>query len=105
MELNATESRIKELRLEIERHNRLYYVLDRPEISDAEDDALFRELQELETKYPGLVTSDSPTRRVGGAPLEKFAQVAHRIPMLSLENAFSDGEMRDFDSRVKRFLG
>ncbi len=105
MEANAAKERIGELRREIERNNRLYYVLDQPEISDAEYDALFRELQELEAQFPELVTPDSPTQRVGGRPLEKFVQVAHRNPMLSLENAFGEGEMRDFDGRVKRFLG
>ena len=105
MEVNAAEARIKELRREIERHVRLYYVLDRPDISDAEYDALFRELVELEAKYPELVSPDSPTQRVGGLPLEKFVQVPHRSPMLSLENAFGEEEMRDFDGRVKRFLG
>src|SRR5512136_1578448 len=97
MELNAAEARIKELRQEIERNNRLYYVLDRPEISDAEYDSLFRELVELEGHFPDLVTPDSPTQRIGGQPLEKFVQVTHRSPMLSLENAFSEVEMRDFD--------
>ncbi len=105
MEANTAKERIGELRREIERNNRLYYVLDRPEISDAEYDALFRELQELEARFPEMVTPDSPTQRVGGLPLEKFVQVAHRSPMLSLENAFGEEEMRDFDSRIKRFLG
>ncbi len=84
MDEQTAGARIMELRREIGRHDRLYYVLDTPEISDAEYDVLFRELQELEAKFPGLVTPDSPTRRVGGAPLEKFAQVTHRVPMLSL---------------------
>lgn len=105
MDVNAVKERVSRLRREIEHHNRLYYVLDRPEINDAEYDALFRELLELEAKFPELVSPDSPTQRVGGFPLEKFVQVTHRIPMLSLENAFSEEEMRDFDGRVKRFLG
>ncbi|MGD0843680.1 MAG: NAD-dependent DNA ligase LigA [Geobacteraceae bacterium] len=105
MEVNAAEARVRELRQEIERHNRYYYVLDRPEISDAEYDALFRELLELEARFPELVTPDSPTQRVGGLPLEKFVQVTHRSPMLSLENALSEEEMRDFDGRIKRYLG
>jgi DNA ligase (NAD+) len=105
MEANAAKEHVSRLRREIERHNRLYYVLDQPEISDAEYDALFRELQELEVEFPELVAPDSPTQRVGGAPLEKFVQVTHRSPMLSLENAFSEEEMHDFDERVKRFLG
>ena len=104
MEKHAAETRIGDLRREIERHNRLYYVEDRPEISDAEYDRLFRELLELEKRFPDLVTPDSPTQRVGGAPLEKFTQVTHRIPMLSLDNAFNEEDMRDFDERVKREL-
>ncbi len=105
MEANAANERVNRLRREIERHNRLYYVLDQPEISDAEYDSLFRELLKLEAEFPELVTPDSPTQRVGGAPLEKFVQVTHGIPMLSLENAFSSEEMRDFDERIKRYLG
>lgn len=105
MDKQAAEHRIRELRTEINRHNYLYYVEDRPEISDAEYDLLLRELQQLEKAYPDLVTADSPTQRVGAAPLEKFSQVTHRMPMLSLENAFSEEEMRDFDERIKRFLG
>ena len=102
--LNA-EDRVKELRSLLEYHNRRYYQLDDPEISDAEYDALFRELQRLEVQYPGLVSSDSPTRRVGGAALDKFSSVTHRLPMLSLENATNAGEIRDFDLRVKKTLG
>jgi DNA ligase (NAD+) len=105
MEKTAAERRISELRAEIERHNLLYYVNDRPEISDTEYDLLFRELLDLESRFPDLITPDSPSQRVGGAPLEKFAQVTHRIPMLSLENAFNENDIIDFDERVKRFLG
>ena len=105
MENTAAERRINELRVEIERHNRLYYLEDRPEISDAEYDRLFQELKELENRHPELLTPDSPTQRVGGAPLEKFAQVTHRMPMLSLENAFNPEDAAEFDERVKRFLG
>ena len=105
MEESAAAERMKKLRAEIERHNYLYYVQDRPEITDAEYDALFRELVNLEKQFPDLVPPDSPTQRVGGAPLEKFAQVTHRIPMLSLENAFNETDIREFDDRIKRFLG
>jgi DNA ligase (NAD+) len=105
MDKTAAQLRISELHREINRHNYLYYVEDRPEITDAEYDLLLRELQQLEKEFPELVTADSPTQRVGAAPLEKFNQVAHRLPMLSLENAFNDGEMREFDERIKRFLG
>ena len=105
MERQAAVQRIQELRAEIEHHNRLYYEEDRPEVSDAEYDRLFRELQELERQFPDLFAPDSPTLRVGGKPLNKFIQVTHRIPMLSLENAFDEGDLLDFDDRVKRFLG
>jgi DNA ligase (NAD+) len=105
MENQAAARRIQELRAEIEHHNRLYYQEDRPEITDAEYDLLFRELMELEERYLDLATHSSPTRRVGSAPLEKFAQLRHRVPMLSLENAFTEGEITEFDERVKRFLG
>jgi len=93
------------LRAEIERHNRLYYVLDAPEISDAEYDALFRRLVEIEDAYPELCTPDSPTRRVGAAPSTRFAPVRHSLPMLSLGNAMDEKETVEFDARVKRFLG
>ena len=97
-------SRIKELREQLHYHNYRYYVLDQPVISDAEYDRLLRELERLEEQYPELVTPDSPTQRVGAAPLEKFESVRHRQPMLSLENAFSEAEAREFDARLQRFL-
>jgi DNA ligase (NAD+) len=96
--------RIEELRGEIERHNYRYYVLDDPEISDAAYDRLLRELQELEARHPELVTADSPTQRVGAAPLAAFASVRHTLPMLSLHNAFTDAEVVEFDERLRRFL-
>ncbi len=99
------QARILQLRQEIDRHNYLYYVLDQPEISDAEYDRLFRELVELETQFPALITEDSPTQRVGGAPADAFAKVTHRIPMLSLANAISPDEVREFDARARRGLG
>ncbi len=98
-------ARARDLRAEIERHNHLYYVLDAPEIPDAEYDRLFRELQALESQYPELIAPDSPTRRVGAAPLKAFSQVVHRIPMLSLNNAFADEEVIAFDRRVQEGLG
>lgn len=101
----SAESRMVQLRSEIERHNRLYYLHDSPEITDAEYDALFRELLELEERHPDLALPDSPSRRVGAPPLEKFAQMPHRVPMLSLENSLTEAELFDFDERVKRFLG
>ncbi|MBI4644553.1 MAG: NAD-dependent DNA ligase LigA [Deltaproteobacteria bacterium] len=97
-------SRIKELREQLHYHNYRYYVLDNPVISDAEYDRLLQELEKLEEKYPELVTPDSPTQRVGAAPLEKFESLRHRQPMLSLENAFSEADAREFDERLKRFL-
>jgi len=96
---------IEELRELIRYHNRRYYVLDDPEISDAEYDRLFQRLVALEKEYPELVTPDSPTQRVGGEPQTAFRQVKHRFPMLSLENAFNDEDIKDFDSRVRKFLG
>lgn len=101
----AAGKRAEELRRQLEQHNRLYYVLDAPSITDAEYDELFRELQRLEEQHPGLVTPDSPTQRVGGAPLDKFTSVTHRLPMLSLENATNADEIREFDQRVKKVLG
>jgi DNA ligase (NAD+) len=105
MDTNAAASRIKELSRELERHNRLYYEKDMPEITDAEYDALFKELQDLEQSFPELALPDSPTKRVGGRPLAKFSQVRHTMPMLSLENGFTQEDIRDFDDRVKRYLG
>ena len=99
------QARVLELRTLIERANRQYYQLDQPEITDAEYDALFRELVELETQYPELITPDSPTQRVGGPPSDAFAKVTHRTPMLSLSNAFDRDEVREFDKRVRRALG
>ncbi|MFN8545105.1 MAG: NAD-dependent DNA ligase LigA [Candidatus Binatia bacterium] len=96
---------VERLRREIDHHNYRYYVLDDPEIADAEFDALFRRLEALETAHPELVTPDSPTQRVGAAPLEKFPTVQHRHPMLSLANAASREEMDEFDARVRRLTG
>jgi len=96
-------SRVAELREQLHYHNYRYYVLDDPVISDAEFDRLMAELSRLEEVY-GLVRPDSPTQRVGAQPLDKFETVLHRQPMLSLENAFSEAETREFDERLKRFL-
>jgi DNA ligase (NAD+) len=97
--------RAEALRREIEDHNYRYYVLDAPVITDAEFDKLFRELAELEAAHPDLVTPDSPTQRVGGAPLDEFPQVVHRSPMLSLNNAFTEEDLIGFDRRVREGLG
>jgi DNA ligase (NAD+) len=98
-------ARAETLRREIERHNRLYYNEAAPEISDAEWDALFHELRAIEEAHPGLVTPDSPTQRVGAAPSEGFAEVRHRVPMLSLANAFSAEDVASFDRRCREGLG
>jgi DNA ligase (NAD+) len=89
------------LRDEIRRHDRLYYVLDKPEISDFEYDKLFRKLQDLEEKNPQLITPDSPTQRVGGEPLKSFKTITHKVPLLSLANAFTAEELDEFDKRVR----
>ena len=98
------QERAEQLRAEIEHHNYRYYVLDDPEISDAEFDRLFRELVELEARHPECVTPDSPTQRVGALPLAGFASVTHKTPMLSLSNAFSEDEVAAFDRRVREWV-
>lgn len=98
------KARIDQLRKRIHYHNYLYHVMDNPEISDAAYDRLMKELEELETRNPELITSDSPTQRVGKAPLKEFKTVRHTIPMLSLSNSFEEDEIREFDHRIKRFL-
>jgi len=105
MEKEQPLQEIETLRNEIRRHNKLYYVDDNPEISDAEYDRLMRRLQGLEAAHPELIAPDSPTQRVGAAPLEKFETVTHTVPMLSLANAMDEDELKDFDQRIKRILG
>ncbi len=97
--------RIVQLRALIDRYNYQYYVQDQPTVADAEYDGLFRELQTLEGRYPELLLSDSPTQRVGSAPLKSFVEVSHQTPMLSLNNAFSSDEVRAFDKRIRETLG
>jgi len=104
MDKAETIRRIEALRAEIDHHNRRYYQLDDPEVSDAEYDRLMRELAELEASLPGLDLTGSPTQRVGAAPLEKFGTVTHLTPMLSLANAFSHEDMLEFDGRIRRLL-
>ena len=104
MSIENIRIRINQLRDEINYHNYRYYVLDDPEISDAEYDRLMRELQELEGQYPELITPDSPTQRVGAAPLEAFETVEHTFPMLSLDNGFEEYEIREFEDRLKKLL-
>jgi DNA ligase (NAD+) len=95
---------VERLREELRRHEHLYYVADRPEISDAEYDGLMRRLMELEREHPELASPDSPSQRVGGKPREGFVKVRHSSPMLSLDNAFNEAELRDFDRRVGELL-
>jgi DNA ligase (NAD+) len=99
------EKRIGELRAELRRHEHLYYVMDAPAISDQEYDALMNELKRLEEQHPELLTPDSPTQRVGGKPAEGFQKVRHSRPMLSLDNAYSEEELRDWDRRVRQLAG
>jgi DNA ligase (NAD+) len=100
----TAEQRIADLRRQIRRHDHLYYTKDRPEISDAEYDRLFRELVDLETAHPDLVTGDSPTQRVGAPPLEELSKVSHEKPMLSLDSITDQDDVRAFDARMKREL-
>ena len=99
-QLKKDSLRIDQLREQLNRHSYLYYVLDSPEVPDSEYDRLYRELQQLEQKYPDLVTPDSPTQRVGEQPLKSFSQLTHRIPMLSLDNVFSEDELETFFKRI-----
>ena len=102
---SSVERKVQKLRDEIRRHEHLYYVLDNPEISDAEFDRLMRRLQELERAHPELVTPDSPSQRVGGAASGEFPKVRHSVPMMSLDNALSIEELTDFDRRVRQLSG
>ena len=100
----GTKERLEELKQLLTEHAHHYYVLDAPQITDGEYDLLFQELLAIEQEHPQWVTADSPSRRVGGEPLEAFEQVAHRIPMLSLENAFTAQDLQDFEDRLLRYL-
>lgn len=102
---SQAERRLAILRDEIRRHERLYYVLQRPEIADQEFDALERELRALEAEFPELVSPDSPSQRVGETPSSEFASFAHRLPMLSLDNTYSEEELREFEQRIFRVVG
>ncbi|MFZ5535977.1 MAG: NAD-dependent DNA ligase LigA [Pseudomonadota bacterium] len=105
MPTDALRQRLEQLRREIARHDHAYYVLDAPIIPDAEYDRLMRELREIEAAHPDWITPDSPSQRVGGAPLAGFAEVRHAVPMLSLDNAMGMDELADFDRRVRERLG
>src|SRR4249919_1726551 len=96
----AERERVAELRRELVDHSYRYHVLDAPSIPDAEYDRLERELRDLEAKHPELMSADSPTQRVGAQPLREFAEVRHEVPMLSLNNAFTEQEVRDFVQRI-----
>src|SRR5271166_2318682 len=98
------EHEIEKLRDEINRHNRLYYLDAAPEISDREYDRLMARLMELEAEHPELISPDSPSQRVGGAPLAEFASVAHAVPMLSIDNTYDYAEVREWDARVRKAL-
>src|SRR6188472_4572029 len=104
MERTEAEKKIARLREEIRKHDRLYYQDTAPVISDREYDRLYKQLVDLETQFPDLLTPDSPTQRVGGKPLQAFAQVQHRAPMLSLDNTYSEEEVVNFYKRVTRLL-
>ena len=101
----STRETVNQLRDEIRRHDALYYQQAAPEISDREYDRLMRQLIELETAHPGLQSNDSPTQKVGGAPIEGFVTVEHLVPMLSIDNAFSESELAEFGSRVVKLIG
>jgi DNA ligase (NAD+) len=100
----SAAKRAENLRKQLEHHEYLYYVLDQPEITDAEFDLLLRELRDLENAHPELITPDSPTQRVGGQPRDGFVKVPHSSPMLSLDNALNEQELREFDARVRALL-
>ena len=102
--MSTAEARAAELRRELEHHNHRYYVLDDPEIGDDAYDALLGELRELEEAHPELRTSDSPTQRVGAAPIDRFERVEHIEPMLSLGNARNEEELRAWEARVRNHL-
>ena len=104
MATTQIEERVRELRDDLNRANHLYYTLDQPEISDAQYDEAIRELRAIEAEHPELITSDSPTQRVGAEPLSGFVQVQHPIPLLSLGNAFDDDEFMAWHNRVVNLL-
>ncbi len=103
-QLESAHQRHQELSQQLHHHNYRYHALDQPEITDAEYDQLMQQLLEIEKLYPELITSDSPSQRVGSTPLNSFPAATHATPMLSLENAFNESDLHDFDTRIKRFL-
>jgi DNA ligase (NAD+) len=105
MSLSDIQKKIQKLRSELQKHDYLYYVQARPQISDHQYDLLLKQLQALESEHPELITPDSPTQRVGGKPLSSFKTIEHKIPMLSMDNTYTYDELREFDERVKKNLG
>src|SRR5712691_8219107 len=103
--LSDARKRVEELHEQINHHSYRYHVLDEPEVSDFDYDQMVKELQALEAEFPELITPDSPTQRVGGAPADLFAPVRHRAPMLSLDNAFSKEELEAWVARLERAVG
>src|SRR3954468_10267339 len=103
--MTAPDDRLKELRDAIRHHEERYYIHNEPEISDEQFDQLLHDLERLEAEHPDLVTQDSPTQRVAGRPVEGFATVEHLVPMLSLDNAYNEDELRAFDERVRKGAG
>src|SRR4051794_32826558 len=102
---SSVEQRAKKLRDQLNHHNHLYHVQAKPEISDREFDKLMQELIDLEKAHPELVTADSPTQRVGGDIQTALKPVRHAVPMMSIDNTYSEGEVREFDKRVRKTLG
>jgi len=105
MNKQKAKARIEKLKKEISHHRYLYHVLDRQEISDAALDSLKDELKKLEDEFPEFITPDSPTQRVAGKPLDKFEKVTHRTPMLSLNDAFSEEELKKWEERLMKLVG
>ncbi len=103
-ELSAEQRRMLELRREVEHHNRLYYLENAPVISDQQFDQMLRELQDLESRHPEMFDPNSPTQRVGGEPVKGFSNVTHEVPMRSIDNTYSESELREFDARLRRLL-
>ncbi|MFM8214169.1 MAG: DNA ligase LigA-related protein, partial [Pirellula sp.] len=102
--LQQASARVTELRQQIRQHDYLYYVVAEPVVSDLQYDQLLKELTQWETRFPSLITDDSPTRKIGDQVVEGLAQVAHRIPMLSIDNTYTEGELREFLHRVEKLL-
>ena len=103
--MSEVKTEIESLRDELRRHNMLYYVEGQPEISDLEFDRMLKRLEALEKKHPEFDSPDSPTHQVGGEPIKGFVTVAHRLPMLSIDNVYDENEVREYDARIRKLLG